>query len=116
MSGLDPFAVRRAFAENAIAATDDAEFNTPRVGDDDSFASPGARAAAKEVGLDAMEANELMAECLRASVTGGAEATLADLQEVRYDHTVSALAIGHYFGYLARLRVEDNRVREGAKS
>lgn len=107
--GLDPFAIRRAFAENAIASASDPEFETPREEDDDSFASPGARAAAEEVGLDAMEANELMAECLRASAKDGGELSLADLQEVRGNPMISALAIGHFFGYLARLRLEINR-------
>lgn len=107
--GLDPFAVRRAFAENAKAATADPKFDADRTEGDDSFASPGARAAAEAVGLDAMEANELMAECLRASLKDGHEASLADLQEARHGEMISALATGHHFGYLARLRVDANK-------
>ncbi len=72
----------------------------------DNLCDAGTLAAAIDAGLTVAEANELMAECLRASI-GDPDADPADIRRMKIP---ALLAVGKMYGYLTALRERQEKV------
>lgn len=100
MAVHDIDALRRALAENDRVGTPDVGDESKSQGPHDLIA-PSGLAIAADLGLSADEANE-MARVFFAHVGGGDHA----VQKVMQSREASAIAVGLYMGWLARLRQE----------